>query len=180
MSVLLEKTLDINVPNTRGRTALGIAASHAQAEAALMLLQHPDVDVHHQAADGTTVFVMAARGGHLDILVDLLAKGAHPGIANSKGETPIYVASENGHYEAVMLLLERADVCPDQPTYYHETPLSVAARRGNVPIVRLLLEQGGVEFNLDCPWSQKLLSMVTRSTIMELLLDASKRFVEVP
>lgn len=180
MSVLLEKTLDINVPNNRGRTALGIAASHAQAEAALMLLQHPDIDVHHQAVDGTTVFLMAARGGHLDILIDLLAKGAHPGIANSMGETPIYVASENGHYEAVMLLLERADVFPDQPTYYHETPLSVAARRGYVSIVRLLLEQGGVDFNPDCPWSQKLLSMVNKSTIMELLLDASERFVEVP
>ncbi|KAK6813229.1 hypothetical protein RU639_011102 [Aspergillus parasiticus] len=181
ISVLLkEKTLNINVPNNCGRTALGIAASHVQAEAALMLLQHPDVDVHHQAVDGTTVFLMAARGGHLDILVELLAKGAHPGISNNSGETPIYVASENGHYEAVLLLLERADVDPNQPTYYHETPLSVAARRGNVPIVRLLLEQGGVEFNPDCPWSQKLLSMVSSSTIMELLLDASDRFVEAP
>ncbi|KAB8223347.1 ankyrin repeat-containing domain protein [Aspergillus novoparasiticus] len=170
MSVLLEKTLDINVPNNRGRTALGIAASHAQTGAALMLLQHPDADVHHQAADDTTVFLMAARGGRLDILVDLLAKGAHPGIANSMGETPIYVASENGHYEAVMLLLDRADVFPDQPTHYHETLLSVAARRGYVSIVCLLLLQGGVEFNLDCPCSH----------IMELLLDASERFVEAP
>ncbi|KAE8326713.1 ankyrin repeat-containing domain protein [Aspergillus sergii] len=181
MSVLLkEKTLKINAQNNRGRTALGVAASYAQAAAALMILQHPDVDVDRQAVDGTTVFLMAARGGHMDILVDLLAKGAHPGIANSMGETPIYVASENGHYEAVLLLLERADVDPNQPTYYHETPLSVAARRGNVPIVRLLLEQGGVEFNLNCPWSQKLLSMVSSSTIMELLLNASERFVEAP
>ncbi|KAE8337170.1 hypothetical protein BDV24DRAFT_154609 [Aspergillus arachidicola] len=181
MSVLLkEKTLNINVPNNCGRTALGIVASHVQAEAALMLLQHPDVDVHHQAVDGTTVFLMAARGGHLDILVELLAKGAHPGISNNSGETPIYVVSENGHYEAVLLLLERADVDPNQPTYYHETPLSVAARRGNVPIVRLLLEQGGVEFIPDSPWSQKLLSMVSSSSIMELLLDASDRFVEAP
>ncbi|PIG82975.1 ankyrin [Aspergillus arachidicola] len=181
MSVLLkEKTLNINVPNNCGRTALGIVASHVQAEAALMLLQHPDVDVHHQAVDGTTVFLMAARGDHLDILVELLAKGAHPGISNNSGETPIYVVSENGHYEAVLLLLERADVDPNQPTYYHETPLSVVARRGNVPIVRLLLEQGGVEFSPDSPWSQKLLSMVSSSSIMELLLDASDRFVEAP
>ncbi|KAE8320138.1 ankyrin repeat-containing domain protein [Aspergillus transmontanensis] len=181
MSILLEEnTLNINAPNNCGRTALPVAASHVQAKAALMLLQFPDVDVHHRAVDGTTVFFMAAYGGHLDILVELLAKGAQPGISNNSGETPIYVASENGHYEAVLLLLERADVDPNQPTYYHETPLSVAARRGNVPIVRLLLEQGGVEFNPDSPWSHKLLSMVSSSTIMELLLDASDRFVEAP
>lgn len=39
-------------------------------------------------------------GAILDILVDLLAKGAHPGICNNMPETPIYVASENGHYGA--------------------------------------------------------------------------------
>ncbi|OGM49256.1 ankyrin [Aspergillus bombycis] len=181
MSVLLkERTVNINVPNKLGRTALGVAAWHAQARAALMLLQHPDVDVHHRAEDGTTAFLMAARGGHSDVLGELLVKGAHPGVCNYIGETPIYAASENGHYEAILMLLAQPDVDPNQPTYYRETPLSVAARRGHVAVVHLLLDQGGVGFNPECQSSKTLLSMVTNKAIIQLLMDAGDRYLEAP
>ncbi|KAE8417856.1 ankyrin repeat-containing domain protein [Aspergillus pseudocaelatus] len=179
-ALLKESAVDINEPNKLGHTALGVAASHAQAKAALKLLEQPDVDVHLWAEDGTTIFLMAAHGGHLDILTHLLAKGAHPGICNNIGETPIYVASEKGHYEAVLMLLAQPGVDPNQPTHFRETPLSVAARRGHVAVVRLLLEQGGVCFNPQRQSSQKLLSMVTNTAIEQMLMDAGDRFVGAP
>ncbi|KAE8365644.1 ankyrin repeat-containing domain protein [Aspergillus caelatus] len=179
-ALLKESAVDINEPNKLGHTALGVAASHAQAKAALKLLEQPDVDVHLWAEDRTTIFLMAAHGGHLDILTHLLAKGAHPGICNNIGETPIYVASEKGHYEAVLMLLAQPGVDPNQPTHFRETPLSVAARRGHVAVVRLLLEQGGVCFNPQRQSSQKLLSMVTNTAIEQMLMDAGDRFVGAP
>lgn len=38
--------VNINLPNRRGRSALGVVVSYVQARAALTLLKHPDVDVH--------------------------------------------------------------------------------------------------------------------------------------
>ena len=80
--------------------------------------------------------MIAARGGDLDRVEELLASGADPdpeGIA-----TPLYFSAQAGHVEVAQRLLEYgAD--PNALSNWG-TPLHIAARRGNIRIVEILLE----------------------------------------
>ena len=64
------------------------------------------------------------------------------------GMTALNWASGRGHSDVVKILLERADVNPDQgDTEYGQTPLSWAAERGHEEIVKMLLGREDINPN---------------------------------
>jgi ankyrin repeat protein len=62
---------------------------------------------------------------------------------NDNGETPLYVASQNGHVEVVRLLID-AGALISQANNNGVTPLSVASAIGHVEVVRLLIDAGAM------------------------------------
>ena len=54
---------------------------------------------------GTTVLMVAARGGHTDIVHALLEKRADPNAQGMSGETALIVAAFQGHIQTVQALL---------------------------------------------------------------------------
>ncbi len=71
----------------------------------------------------------------------LLSKGANPNIADSKGVTPLQIATQMGLIEGIEALLEagaQIDVANDAG----ETPLITAVHRRDTAMIRLLIGKG--------------------------------------
>lgn len=61
------------------------------------------------------------------------------------GQTPLALASREGHEAVVHYLAGREDVNPDSKDGYDRTPLALAAKGGHEAVVRFLAERIGVE-----------------------------------
>ncbi|XP_019859683.1 PREDICTED: ankyrin repeat, SAM and basic leucine zipper domain-containing protein 1-like [Amphimedon queenslandica] len=89
VKLLLEKLIDPNV-----QTKEGISAFMEQ------------VDPNAKRNDGWNAFMLACKNGHTQIVEFLLKKQVDPNVQNKDGVTASMIASANGHYEVVRLLLE--------------------------------------------------------------------------
>ncbi|KAJ1486173.1 ankyrin repeat-containing domain protein, partial [Baffinella frigidus] len=70
-----------------------------------------DVDVEKKGPCGTSPLHGAAEGGHAEIVLLLLQKGANMTSITEDGETPLLLAARWGHNTTVQLLLDKgADV----------------------------------------------------------------------
>ena len=110
LRALLETSeLDLNVRDTRGRTAL-MAATYANQPAAVELLLQAGADVDLQDDMLNNPFLYAGAEGLMEILALTHKAGADPTIRNRYGGVAIIPASEKGHLDAVRYLLDETDV----------------------------------------------------------------------
>lgn len=72
----------------------------------------------------------------------MLAEGADINQGNLAGITPLHIASYNGDYDMVLLLLNEPLVTVDIPDDRQCTALSVAVERGHQAIASLLIAKG--------------------------------------
>lgn len=138
---LLERSTQAAPSGTTIEQPLHAAAQRGDSDAIASMLRSPGYTVvDDQDSRGWTALHYAAAAGHA-IASRLLARHSPSSLAigTANGETPLVLAADNGHQEAVCELVEAgADVnyfAPEGPT-----PLVVAARRGDVEMVRLLLQ----------------------------------------
>ncbi len=68
----------------------------------------------------------AVAGGHVDLAVMLIERGARVDVADSGGHTPFHIAAEAGYVPVVKALLDR-DADPHAVDREDKTPLSRAA-----------------------------------------------------
>ena len=150
--LLKQPSVDVNLADNAGWTALHVATYNGNIEAARLLLADPRVDVNSQDAQHLAVLTYAAREcseNHLSILRLLLE---HPSIdvnlACNEGVNALYLAVSKGNIEAVKVLLadQRVDVnCRDKN---QNTPLTIAAQKpDNIDIFKLLLAEQRVDVN---------------------------------
>lgn len=93
---------------------------------------------------GNTALTYACKSGHLEIVRELIARGAS--VNTDDGCTPLYAASSSGHVEVVReLLAHGAWINP--PGYYGSEPLRVAQQRRHREVVRLLEAHGQEDFS---------------------------------
>ncbi|KAI0832509.1 cyclin-dependent protein kinase inhibitor [Trametes gibbosa] len=83
---------------------------------------------------------LAARAGHLEVVVLLLNYGA-PSLPNTNGEYPIHLAAQEGHAR-VCRILARQEGWDIADKYNEWTPLFHAARFGREASLKALLEVG--------------------------------------
>jgi len=89
-------------------------------------------------AEGNTLLMLAARGGHLPAMELLLERKASLGRRNSFGDNAVLVAAANGSPVPLSLLIAKgAEINPEG-----WTPLHYAAFTGKEAAVKLLLERG--------------------------------------
>ncbi|WVZ91129.1 hypothetical protein U9M48_037341 [Paspalum notatum var. saurae] len=111
------------------------------------------------------------EGERLDSLRYLIDRGADPGMPDSKGATPLHCAAEEGHCEAVRLLLSKGvDV---DPVFRHGTPVHLAILNDHDQIVKILLEHGADPNNVSNTFSPLVLACCGYSLkCMKLLVEA--------
>lgn len=91
-----------------------------------------------QDRDGATLLTLAARRGRLDVVRELIQRGADVDRRGLFGLTPLGAAALGGHDLIVQDLL-RARADPERWSASGHTPMQLAAREGQVSVVRTLL-----------------------------------------
>jgi ankyrin repeat protein len=108
-AIIASGQVDLNVRDTRGRTAL-MAATYANQPAAVDLLLQAGADVDLQDDLLNNPFLYSGAEGLMEILRLTHAAGADPTIRNRYGGVAIIPAAEKGHLDAVRYLLEETEV----------------------------------------------------------------------
>ncbi|KAJ7246198.1 ankyrin repeat-containing domain protein [Mycena rebaudengoi] len=159
--ILLEAGADRNLEGGNYGSALAAAAMNGHIDPVRLLLANgADVNINAQdklygtrvqagSGDQCPARILGRRiagrinertHGHYAFTLD---NGAYVDIPGVVGDSALRVAAENGHIEAVRLLLENgADVNPQTEGWQMGSALLAASRHGHMKIVQLLLDNG--------------------------------------
>ncbi|KXZ48898.1 hypothetical protein GPECTOR_24g187 [Gonium pectorale] len=89
--------------------------------------------------DGMTALMMAAKGGHVEVVKDLLDAGADLYARDRNGMGALMMAAKGGHVEVVKVLLAAARADVNAADMNGMTALMMAAKGGHVEVVKVLL-----------------------------------------
>mgnify|MGYP000588166187 CR=1 FL=1 len=104
LKALLQKHININIQDHRGRTALMIATHNNDIPTSkLLIVAGADVNIMDNIQDNP--FLYAGAEGYIEILKLTIDAGANPHLINRYGGTALIPASEHGYIEVVKLLL---------------------------------------------------------------------------
>ncbi|KAJ5901762.1 hypothetical protein N7495_002290 [Penicillium taxi] len=135
---------DIEMAESRGKTALHIATVHDRADIVQLLLLHK-ADINACSDGGWTPFHNACERGCEDIVRILLRHGANINSQLLNGVTPLHLAAQSGHREVVECLLERPDIKRRVRDNFGSTPFLRAAQFKRKDIVLLLAPFNNVD-----------------------------------
>ncbi|XP_062390483.1 M-phase phosphoprotein 8 isoform X2 [Sardina pilchardus] len=107
----------------------------------LAIASNVDYNLDQEDSSGMSLMMLAAAGGHDDILRLLIKKGVKVNGRQKNGSTALMHAAEKNFLTTVAILLE-AGCYVNTQTLGGETALMKACKRGNADVVRLLLEYG--------------------------------------
>ncbi|KAM9347715.1 uncharacterized protein ankrd50l [Symphorus nematophorus] len=127
--------------DSEGRTALHVASWQGCVEMVDLLLKH-GANPNAQDTEGRPPMHSVAWTGHAEVGRHLLeASGVNIDLACYQGATALSIASQEGHANIVVMLLERG-ANPDHMDKYGRSPVKVAGKHGHFNIVRLLESYG--------------------------------------
>ncbi|QCJ41258.1 hypothetical protein FAY30_04745 [Bacillus sp. S3] len=109
ISKLINNGANINVQDSKGRTALMNATYNNDVETAKILIK-AGADVNIQDDMKNNPFLYAGAEGYIDILELTIKAGADPTITNRYGGTALIPASEHGYVDVIKVLLTQTDI----------------------------------------------------------------------
>ncbi len=105
------------------------------------LLDHDASQIDQQNEQGMTPLAVAAWNGHLELVADLLARGAQPDLKNHNGLTALFCAVDRGRVDLARLLIQNgADVLTHG--YDGRSLVHMAARSGDAWVLNQAIAQG--------------------------------------
>ncbi|GAX77737.1 hypothetical protein CEUSTIGMA_g5180.t1 [Chlamydomonas eustigma] len=101
------------------------------------------VSIHHsKPTEPGALLIAAAKGGNLNVVKDLLDKGADKEAMDENEGTALHYAAEEGYKDVVALLIEKGANKEAKDKKYRCTALHYAAMKGHKDVVALLIEKG--------------------------------------
>ena len=142
---LIDKGVNVNLPNRDGSTPLMLAAGRGNAEAAQMLLRAgADVNARQPGAMNSAIQYAAELGNGATVRT-LLSAGAYVNQVDGSGWTPLMIAMLYGRPDVVEALLEGgANVNARSTTGW--TALKEARKRGYNEIAQRLVRAGAIDY----------------------------------
>ncbi|NXN92884.1 MPP8 phase, partial [Rhinopomastus cyanomelas] len=107
----------------------------------MALSSDEEYNLDQEDSSGMTLVMLAAAGGHDDLLRVLIRKGAKVNGRQKNGTTALIHAAEKNFITTVAILLEAGAYVNTQQSS-GETALMKACKRGNSDMVRLMIESG--------------------------------------
>ncbi|VEN62626.1 unnamed protein product [Callosobruchus maculatus] len=136
------ETLPRQGKQTDPNTAFLRAARAGQLDKIVEYLDSGTVrDINTSNANGLNALHLASKDGHVDIVRELLKRGAIVDAATKKGNTALHIASLAGQEEVVRLLVQHGASLNVQ-SQNGFTPLYMAAQENHDGVVRYLLSKG--------------------------------------
>lgn len=124
---------DVSISTPDGETPLQIAAKAGHAEIVRYLLSQSP-----RAVDCSAAFMLAVRNGHVRAAKSLLRYHKRRSQYRS-GESPLHIATGNGHGDMVLLLLQNRFLADTLEC--STTPLHLAVLNGSEEITEMLLKE---------------------------------------
>ncbi|MGY8815342.1 MAG: ankyrin repeat domain-containing protein [Gammaproteobacteria bacterium] len=139
ISSLLNQSIDVNLAQADGTTALAWTAYWDDLKTAKLLIK-ANADVNAGNYIGVTPLILATRNRSSEMVSALLNAGADPNKAIWSGETALMNAAKTGVTEIVMLLLDNgADINAREPRR-GQSALMWAISFGHADTARVLIE----------------------------------------
>jgi len=139
---LLERGVDVNVPQGDGSTALHWAAYRNDTEIAGLLVEAGANVRATTRLGGLTPLLLAAKDGNAGVIELLLEAGGDANFTDANGTTPLMYSAASGSSDAVRILLDHDVNLDDADSTNGQTALMFASARGRVEIVRMLAAAG--------------------------------------
>lgn len=134
--------LDVNKELDSKMTALHLATQSGATELAKCLIRRGATHTVRRKSDGFTALHCAAQLGDTELL-DLLVNNTNANQALESKKTPLHLAAEAGHLQAVQLLIARG-ASPDAQTLDGDTPLILAIKAGQTEVALYLAEKSAI------------------------------------
>lgn len=142
---LLDRSADVEAKNANALTPLHWAAALGHVDIVSLLVEKSACIKARSVVNNEPLHAAAA----FVVIKTLLAKGAD---VEAKGgdehRTPLHVSAENGHIEAVKVLLENSSDIEAEDGL-NLTPLLLAAAKNQAEVVKVLLERSA-NMNANC------------------------------
>ena len=141
--LLRQPSVDPNLKDYTGQTALFKAANGGHHEVVELLLQQKIVEPDAVSNDGFTPLLQAVFGRHHKVVNLLLDRAdVDPNLRDTKyNQTPLWMGSTAGD-EILKTFLQRKDVEINGQSRWGETPLYQAIQRNHLSAAKMLLEAG--------------------------------------
>ena len=143
----------VNVKDSEGLTPLHLACSRGNKRVADVLLQMPQIEVNMIDSRRHTALHDACIVGDPEVVEWLLQKGADPLKENDDGMTPLHLACQSGHTDAVNLIMKYGSkhnqLLISASDAKKNTPLHLASSSGATEIVKTLVKYGAAPCAAD-------------------------------
>ncbi|KAL4713431.1 hypothetical protein ACJJTC_010416 [Scirpophaga incertulas] len=149
--ILLSVDASPCVVDKKGATPLHLAAWKGDSNVVAMLLAHknPPVNIDEKTSDHETALLIAAHFGYVDVVAQLMDRGADVTIRNIKDESALDLAAQYGRLETVQhllcvmpMLVEPFKLPVSRTKVFTSTPLHRASKFGRKEVVSALLAAG--------------------------------------
>ncbi|XP_036378498.1 fibronectin type 3 and ankyrin repeat domains protein 1 isoform X2 [Megalops cyprinoides] len=140
--VLQSGTVNVDVPDTLGFTALMVTAQRGFLSLVRTLIEH-GADVKKNNSSRKDSLMLACFHGHLDVVKYLRDRGATWTSRDRAGCTPLHWAADGGHLPVLMYMIQDGCEVDARDSVSFWTPLMrVSAVSGNPAVASLLIRAG--------------------------------------
>lgn len=137
---LINKEVDIHIPNHGGYTPLMLAAGSGVLPIIKILIEKgAEINKRMNNTKSYTALMIAIKNGWLECVKELLNYDADATLLDNQGNSPIVLAAKKGRYDIVAYFLEQ-DHDPNLTNNNADTGLMYASQKNYHRIVELLLK----------------------------------------
>jgi ankyrin repeat protein len=164
---LIEIGSNLNLQNSKGQTALMLAACKNQPEIlSVLMASGANPNITNNKGDTPLMFVIEQS----EMLKRMISNSTDLEITDIFGQTVLYLACHNGHYESVKILLDAGAQSEPrlEKSKHNKLPLAAASSQGHLDIVKLLIKFG-VNINLQEDNGNTALFNATKNKKIEIV-----------
>jgi MSHA biogenesis protein MshM len=125
---------------SRGFTALEIAAGYGHNRLIKRLIVKSGASVNLKNFKGRTALMVAAEGGHTDTVDLLLSNGAKVNLKDKNGWTALMFAAYNNHLQTAYVLMDWG-ANPQLKNNAGRTAMQIARSKGNTELIKMVTQK---------------------------------------